>query len=92
MSVSPDAINKDINELMIYLSLGCLFALLSISIQRFLSNPDIRPNSSALGTKGQLSRNIRRLSCFFHVCQWESDKWVCSKGAVVPLSFPSHYH
>lgn len=41
---------------MIYSSFICLFALLFISIQRFLSNLDIGPNFISLGTEGRLSR------------------------------------
>jgi hypothetical protein len=69
MQVSPDAINNNINGLMIYLSFICLLALLFISIHRFLSNLDIRPNFISLGTKGQLSRKSIQSLAFFNVCQ-----------------------
>lgn len=52
---------------MIYPSLICLFALLLISIHRFHSNLDIRPNSIALGTKGQLSRKSIQSRLLFSV-------------------------
>lgn len=50
---------------MIYPSFICLFALLFISIHRFLSNLDIRPNSVSLRTKGRLSRKGIRLLLLF---------------------------
>lgn len=78
---------------MIYLRFICLFALLFISIHRFLSNPDISPNSISLGAKRQLSRkDIQLLSFFFQCLQMGNDELIYFKGAIFLLSFPSHYH
>lgn len=52
---------------MIYSSFICLFALPFRSIQRLLSNLDIRPNSISLGTGGHLSRKGTRLLWLFSV-------------------------
>ena len=52
---------------MIYSSVTCLFALLFISLHRFLSNLDISPNSISLRTKGHFSRKGIQLLLLFSV-------------------------
>lgn len=52
---------------MIDLRVICLFALLFISLPRFLSNLDISPNSVSLRTEGDLSRKGTQLLLLFSV-------------------------
>lgn len=78
---------------MIYLRCVCLFALLFVSIHRFLSNLDIRPKFISLRTKGHLSRKGTRLLWLFSMfANGEMMNWYLLKEPFFFFPFPFHYH